>query len=1286
MRLEERIVLDGAAAVAVENTVAAMTDTTPIAEHDTFVDPPLPESAPAEIKAPAEESGAGENTSSVAQPAETQSQQQTTVLVTSDGIPDANTLTDAAQDDVITVSYSEQDTLNDILSQIEAGLDGKKADTIGFATHSLEAGTLHIADQLDVDVDSLLADSEMRTFWQNVGALVETDGRIDLMGCDLAAGEKGQEFVAELEDISGRDVAASDDTTGNPDDGDWSLEEGDIDLTDDYFDAEKVKEFSGVLAGGSITLNGKTLYDNDSDNSYEIDSAEKLIALSQDSDGWDKSYELTADITFNPDEAQVDWDGDGTVGDSDDAEGFSPIGDDTTSYSGNFQGNEYVISNLYINTSDQNNVGLFGTAFNTTLTGIGLENVDITGVYMVGGLIGGAYAYANADDATFTMSNCYVTGTVDGKYYTGGLVGDANAFVYDADGATFTISNCYATCTVDGGFWYTGGLIGYATAQTYAEGDGTFTINNCYATGAVDGGDRSAGGLIGYVRVSAIPYYGDGGNATFTINNCYATGAVDSGGDTGGLIGYTYSMGSGSGDKTFTINNCYTTGTPHIGDTNTPHIGDTNEIISQTYASSKGEVIDTWDDTIWDTTKTPIDPLLKEVTVVPVSNHAPTLDVTSKSLDILVNEPGVTVASLLTEFGAEDQDPSGVYGIGVNMVIKNKSEGWQYKQEGDDDWQNIVFSSGEMLLLESSTKIRFNTSLNSYSGILSFRVWDGSDKRSAGTTVSVSSDEYGDDGAFSERSAQARVKQTAENHAPTLDATSLDLSEILRKSSSDISGGVSGVSVADILTKFNTADVDNDTADLLLKVLVQTDGDGTWMYRESGQDWQELSAGTKLASTTQLLFLADNQSAVAQLKFQVTDGSLFSKTVAQINVPQKVDSSDSDSTAGTGSTAGDSTNDSSNADNTSDNTGSVDEYPENNPSTENAETGNTSLTSVFSGNSVMPVVNGGSIIIFPANSGSGMTSFMEQLREKEEKQRELEQEESNKQLQATLDALAAVDVMTLKSKKIIQEQDEVSSSISAMENTNDKLHFTDSEIEDAYNNLPDDITNSDDASSFISAMENTNNIVDLVALVLAAAEKQSKYITYMGKKLNVALIATYLATGRWTDAAEVTGSIAITKLAPKLSSVLLIPEIGIWLGTAYGNHVINTLDSSQYEMLVEIFAAYANQNLKEGAIQPDIENIYEGITTGVVDVNGKTVNLGKHLSAMRASAVMSHVIDMVDSGQLSEDNGCYSLTLGGALVAAVKTKESKFIFWDGYNQDVVSNLESIMKFNEELKK
>ncbi len=284
---------------------------------------------------------------------------------------------------------------------------------------------------------------------------------------------------------------------------------------------------------------------------YKADSMATTSTLGCPSDGC-VGYELVRDLDFNDDDSysstasRITW----TTG-----QGWEPIGEFSDAFRGEFEGNDFTISNLTIDRSGTSNIGLFGvTGIDAEIANVGLLNVSIIGDdSFIGGLVGGN---------TGSITNSYATGSVSGDEGIGGLVG----------GNTGSITNSYATGSVSGDDSSVGGLVGdnedgtitnsYATGSV--SGDDSFigglvgdnedgTITNSYATGSVSGDDSSVGGLVGDNEDGTITnsyatgsVSGDdssvgglvGDNEDGTITNSYATGSVSGDDDVGGLVGF----------------------------------------------------------------------------------------------------------------------------------------------------------------------------------------------------------------------------------------------------------------------------------------------------------------------------------------------------------------------------------------------------------------------------------------------------------------------------------------------------------------------------------------------------------------------------------------------------------------------------------------------------------------------------------------------------------------------------------------------------------------------------
>ena len=86
---------------------------------------------------------------------------------------------------------------------------------------------------------------------------------------------------------------------------------------------------------------------------YQIATWQNLYWISQSTERWNKYYIQTADISFptTGDDAINTWDG---------GAGWTPIGNSSTYFTGYYDGQNHTISNLYINRSSTDYVGLFG--------------------------------------------------------------------------------------------------------------------------------------------------------------------------------------------------------------------------------------------------------------------------------------------------------------------------------------------------------------------------------------------------------------------------------------------------------------------------------------------------------------------------------------------------------------------------------------------------------------------------------------------------------------------------------------------------------------------------------------------------------------------------------------------------------------------------------------------------------------------------------------------------------------------------------------------------------------
>jgi len=199
-------------------------------------------------------------------------------------------------------------------------------------------------------------------------------------------------------------------------------------------------------------------------------------------------------------------------------EGWQPIGyyEDEMEFTGSFDGQEFSISNLFVNQS----LSLYSSLFGKILTA-DISHLDLIDVYVVG--LGDVGSVAGGSDGS-TIVDCSASGMVIGSgFNVGGLVG----------WNTGSIRDCNVSVDVTGDF-YVGGLVGLNKG----------VISDSSATGDVIGNDfdnevRNIGGLVGGNLGSIIDSFATGnvtgntyagglvGANWHNVSHCYATGEVN---------------------------------------------------------------------------------------------------------------------------------------------------------------------------------------------------------------------------------------------------------------------------------------------------------------------------------------------------------------------------------------------------------------------------------------------------------------------------------------------------------------------------------------------------------------------------------------------------------------------------------------------------------------------------------------------------------------------------------------------------------------------------------------
>lgn len=222
-------------------------------------------------------------------------------------------------------------------------------------------------------------------------------------------------------------------------------------------------------------------------------------------------------------------------------ETWTPIGSESTLYTGTFDGQGYTISGMTIENAESYS-GLFGNVTGTvrdfTVTG----SITITGdetVAKVGGAVGSLGTASAGGTVSGVISGVDITVSA-GNDHIGGVVGSM------PENSSPTVESCVytgnITVTVEAGS--VAGVVGYIR---------TGTIQNCANQGGISintGGNGSVGGILGYCN-----------NGKIYIRNCYNSGSIAAEGtaNVGAIVGQNKKTQA-------TVSNCcYLTGSADKG-------------------------------------------------------------------------------------------------------------------------------------------------------------------------------------------------------------------------------------------------------------------------------------------------------------------------------------------------------------------------------------------------------------------------------------------------------------------------------------------------------------------------------------------------------------------------------------------------------------------------------------------------------------------------------------------------------------------------------------------------
>jgi hypothetical protein len=258
-----------------------------------------------------------------------------------------------------------------------------------------------------------------------------------------------------------------------------------------------------------------------------------LAVLKKIGDDLAGEYELTSDINL-----------DGV---------WTPIGDNSTFFTGKFHGNGHSIKNLTL-PSDKLYTGLFGVTIGAFIEDLSVELapgapiLTETGVYPIG-VIAGAANNTNFNNIHVSGGDLSVTGG-GSQYIIGGIAGQTS-------NSSIRNSSVEINISVDASS--SGMLVSAYAGGIAGINSGGGTVENCYAAGDISADASSGDNVTAFAGGIAGSNSGSGG----TIKNCYAAvhiRADASGGSVTACAGGIAGINRGSGGGGGTVENCYAAG------------------------------------------------------------------------------------------------------------------------------------------------------------------------------------------------------------------------------------------------------------------------------------------------------------------------------------------------------------------------------------------------------------------------------------------------------------------------------------------------------------------------------------------------------------------------------------------------------------------------------------------------------------------------------------------------------------------------------------------------------
>ena len=291
-----------------------------------------------------------------------------------------------------------------------------------------------------------------------------------------------------------------------------------------------------LLANGSPGKSGETFADGDGTqgNPYQIETAAQLDLVR---DNLNANYIITNDIAFD----ESDFSEGGQFYNN--GNGWLPIGSSGSPFTGSVNGNNHVISGLFVSSEDAYS-GLFGYTSGAKISNLSVNGEITVAVVSTEANVGGLIGYSTSGSVSNCASDCTISvskksSTSNARQYVGGIIGYSN---------NTTISGCESQGSVES-------TSSYSSAGGIA-GNSTGSVTNCTNSGSVkakylSGGILGSGSCSNCSNSGKIEVLGvtttDSGSPNIAAGGIVGSGSCSKCSNTGAVISTAYSRDSNAG-------------------------------------------------------------------------------------------------------------------------------------------------------------------------------------------------------------------------------------------------------------------------------------------------------------------------------------------------------------------------------------------------------------------------------------------------------------------------------------------------------------------------------------------------------------------------------------------------------------------------------------------------------------------------------------------------------------------------------------------------------------------